>query len=253
MMHAQDISIRIPSDFRGLDPGKALHIRERNLPHWRQDGATYFITFRLADAIPRATLDEIEREASRWRARAEHEERLARGGKLPKAFMEQWEAVQHRQLVKLENTMDAGHGTCLLADSTHREMVAETLFFFNHQRYTLHAFVIMPNHVHLSVTPHSGWELGKLLQSWKGFTSRQINLRLGRHGTLWQRDSFDRIVRHEEHFVKVIRYIAGNPERAKLPPDTFTLWLGGCVEPSDSGEAALSDKITEYHRDPEIW
>ncbi len=252
-MQSQDILIHVPSDFRGLDPGKALHIRERNLPHWRQDGATYFITFRLADAIPRGTLDGIAREASLWRARAEYEERISRGGTLPKAFMEHWDSVQHRQLIKLENTMDAGHGACLLSDPTNRSMITEALFFFNHQRYTLHAFVIMPNHVHLSVTPHPGWDLSKLLQSWKGFTSRQINLRIGRQGTLWQRDSFDRIVRHEEHFVKVIRYIAGNPAKAKLLPDTFTLWLGHCVEPTGTGENAVMEKIPESHKDPEVW
>lgn len=251
-MQPNNPSIHIPSHFLPLDHRKAIHIHERNLPHWRQDGATYFITYRLADSIPRAVLEEINQEANLWRARAEREE-CNSGGTLPKAFMDEWETFQRRQLIKLEITMDAGHGSCVLADSANRSIVTEALLFFNNQRYTLHAFVIMPNHVHLSVTPHPGWELGKLSQSWKGFTSRQINQRLSRQGTLWQHDSFDRIVRHEEHFVKVIRYIAGNPEKAKLPPDRFTLWLGDCVEPATTDVSAVREVIAEYGEDLDVW
>lgn len=251
-MRSKDITVQIPSNFHGLDHSKALHIRERNLPHWRQDGATYFITYRLADSIPRAVLDEIEQEADRWRERAEREERNC-GGRLPQAFVAEWETFQRRRLIKIETIMDAGHGECLLADSVSRSVVAEALLFFNNQRYTLHAFAIMPNHVHLSVTPHTGWELGKLLQSWKGFTSRQINQRLGRQGTLWQRDSFDRIIRHEEHFVKVVRYIAANPIKANLAPESYTLWLGDCVEPTNTGENAVRENVGVYGESLEVW
>ena len=48
-----------PPGFRGLDPNKSLRIYTRHLPHWRQDGATYFVTFRLADSLPEAKLIEI--------------------------------------------------------------------------------------------------------------------------------------------------------------------------------------------------
>lgn len=251
-MPSRDVKIQIPSDFRGLDHSKALHIRERNLPHWRQDGATYFITFRLADSIPREVFIEIEREADHWRERAAFEERKS-GDKLSPAFLAEWEIFQRRQLTKIETTMDSGQGSCVLSDPANRSILADALHFFNHQRYTLHAFVIMPNHVHMAVTPHAGWDLGKLLQSWKGFSSRQINQHLGRQGILWQRDSFDRIVRHEEHFVKVIRYIAGNPEKVKLPPDRFTLWLGDCVEPAATDVNAVMEDIAEYGEDFDVW
>ena len=48
-----------PPGFRGLDPNKRVRIYTRHLPHWRQDGATYFVTFRLADSLPEAMLIEI--------------------------------------------------------------------------------------------------------------------------------------------------------------------------------------------------
>src|SRR5213080_653790 len=49
-----------PPGFQGLHPDKPITVYQRYLPHWRQDGATYFVTFRLADALPQSKLDELE-------------------------------------------------------------------------------------------------------------------------------------------------------------------------------------------------
>ena len=45
-----------PPGFRGLNPEQPVQIYYRHLPHWRQAGATYFVTFRLADALPQEKL-----------------------------------------------------------------------------------------------------------------------------------------------------------------------------------------------------
>jgi len=100
----------------------------------------------------------------------------------------------------------------------------------------MHALVVMPNHVHLLVTPRPGWTLEKLTQSWKGFTSKQINAHLGREGALWQQESFDRIVRHEAHFERVVQYIARNPVKAGLVADRYTV---GVAEACVSDEKGL--------------
>lgn len=47
------------------DEGEAY---SRNLPHWRQAGATYFVTFRLADALPKALVDQWDDEKRTWLA-----------------------------------------------------------------------------------------------------------------------------------------------------------------------------------------
>jgi putative transposase len=81
-------------------------------------------------------------------------------------------------------------------------------------RYELHAFVVMPNHVHLLVTPHvvaKQW-LGPL----KGFTAHEANRVLGRHASFWQDESYDHLVRHKEEFRQVQRYIENNPVKAGL-------------------------------------
>jgi putative transposase len=82
-------------------------------------------------------------------------------------------------------------------------------------RYELHAFVVMPNHVHLLVTPEvvaRRW-LGPL----KGFTSYQANRLLGTHGrAFWQDESYDHLVRSDAEFERIRVYIEQNPVTAGL-------------------------------------
>ena len=62
--------------------------------------------------------------------------------------------------------------------------------------YTLHAWVVMPNHVHALLTPSTGETLSGIIHSWKSFTAHQMgrNKRLGR---VWQDEYFDRIMRND--------------------------------------------------------
>jgi REP element-mobilizing transposase RayT len=82
-------------------------------------------------------------------------------------------------------------------------------------RYQLHAFVVMPNHVHILVTPKvpaTKW-LGPL----KGFTAHEANRILGLTGKpFWQNESYDHLVRSPEEFDRVQRYIENNPVKAGL-------------------------------------
>lgn len=89
-------------------------------------------------------------------------------------------------------------------------------------RYKLRAFVVMPNHVHVLVTPSvtsTKW-LGPL----KGFTAHEANTILGRTGNpFWQGESYDHLVRSDEEFDRIRRYIENNPVRAGLvrTPEEF--------------------------------
>jgi hypothetical protein len=55
-----------PPGFQGLHPDKPVTIYVRHLPHWRQEGATYFVTFRLQDSLPQVKLDELEQWRLEW-------------------------------------------------------------------------------------------------------------------------------------------------------------------------------------------
>ena len=81
--------------------------------------------------------------------------------------------------------------------------------------YVLHAFVVMPNHVHLLSTPAVA--LPKLTKSLKGITAKRANAMLALTGSpFWQDESYDRLVRDEREFERIRNYIEGNPVRAGL-------------------------------------
>ncbi len=101
------------------------------------------------------------------------------------------------------------------------------------QRYQLHAAVVMPEHVHLLVTPlqdEEGWSYGlpAILKAIKGTSARSINKLLGSDGPVWQEESFDHVLRSQESLEEKLEYIRQNPVRrglAKKPEDYRWLWI----------------------------
>jgi len=84
----------------------------------------------------------------------------------------------------------------------------------------------MPNHVHVLFTILPGVTLGTIVSSWKRFTARQSNRLLGRTGTFWQDDYWDRFIRNEAHFSAAASYIDNNPVKAGLV-DAPPKWTWG--------------------------
>ena len=81
--------------------------------------------------------------------------------------------------------------------------------------YVLHAFVVMPNHVHLLLTP--AVPLPQLMKSLKGITAKRGNAILGLTGRpFWQEESYDHVVRDSREFERIVNYIEENPVRAAL-------------------------------------
>ena len=74
-----------------------------------------------------------------------------------------------------EHWLDRGHGECILKKSDLAEIVANALRHFDHDRYVLDAFVVMPNHVHVLVRLAEGQPLADILHSWKSFSAKAIN------------------------------------------------------------------------------
>ncbi|HWB05294.1 MAG TPA: transposase [Verrucomicrobiales bacterium] len=221
--------IPIPAEFRGFNPDycnpdlTAAGYR-RNLPHWRYAGATYFTTFRLNDSVPREAAAMMKAEVAAMREKV-HRERLACDGKLTATTARQWEECQRRLFRKAESFMDAGHGRCILKDRNLRQWVETSLVYFEGIRCRMSAFVIMPNHVHALVRPLSEHSVENLTGSWKKHSAAEMNRRLDRTGQLWQRETFDRIVRDGDHFRRIVQYIIRNPVKARLGKDEATVWL----------------------------
>ena len=196
-----------------FNPYADIRHTANRLPHWQQDGAVYFITFRLADAVPIRLRTQWENERDMWL-------RIH-----PEPWSVEVEFEYHQRFsVQVERWLDAGHGACLLRRRECAQIVAETLRHFEGERLVLISAIIMPNHVHALFVQNSEWPLEKLIQSWKRFTAREINNLVGRSGNLWQRDYFDRLVRDEKHFANCVRYIRRNPEKAHLREGQYVLY-----------------------------
>jgi hypothetical protein len=85
------------------------------------------------------------------------------------------------------------------------------------KHYELGAFVVMPNHMHLLVTPRI--PIPKLTRRLKGYTAREANRLLGRTGeAFWQPESDDHWVRSEQEWGRIVRYLENNPWRRDWRP-----------------------------------
>ncbi|MDB4265229.1 transposase [bacterium] len=194
-----------------FDPSHPLDSHLRNLPHWQQGEVPIFLTWSLIDSLPEAATTKLKARRDHWLA--SH----------PKPWTEEVEKEYYVKFANPINEMlDRGYGECILRDPQIAAIVGEALLSNHEKKYRLHSFVIMPNHVHILVTLFDGQSFSKITQSWKGSSARYLNLKRGKSGTVWQQESWDRLIRSKVHFDYVIRYIRENP--ARLPPHTFLLW-----------------------------
>ena len=112
---------------------------------------------------------------------------------------------------------EARAGPLYLRQPALADLVVEAIHY-NAQvlaHYVLHAFAVMPNHVHVLITPRV--PLPKLTKSLKGITAKRANAMLARTGCpFWQEESYDREVRQDREFERIRFYIESNPVRAGL-------------------------------------
>jgi hypothetical protein len=209
----------------GQDAQATIHKRQGYyLPHWTRAGATYAVTFRLADSLPQAVLQT-------WLAERENTIRTAGQMGRPLSEHEQ-QRLQKLHSERVETYLDAGHGECRLRQPAIAQLVADALRHFDvarasrpmpagappvpQPRYRLHAWCIMPNHVHLIVEPLPGHALPDLLHSWKSFTAKAANRLLGRTGEFWQTEYYDHLIRDDGDYAHALRYLLENPVVAGL-------------------------------------
>jgi putative transposase len=174
------------------------------LPHRDQKGLLQAVTFRLADSLPQEKLKLLEDELS--------------------SISEEKRELERRR--QIESWLDAGMGCCALGSQEVAKCMEETLLLFDGDKYTLIAWCIMPNHVHVLIEPKH--TLSRIVQSWKSYTGRWISsqndeLNLGiTCKSVWMREYWDRYIRDENHYRNVIDYIHQNPVKAGL-----------CAKPAD--------------------
>lgn len=178
--------------------------RRRNLPHFCQAGAAYFITFRLGDSIPQTRLDFWRWQYERW----------LQSHPPPHAEAE-LQQIKELGIRRVERFLDRGHGACLLREPPAQDALETPMRNRDRVDYELGDYVIMPNHVHVLFRPLRRVELGDLLGPWRSLSAKQINEMNGRRGTLWQDECFDHIVRNPDFLLRFRRYIHNNPAKCR--------------------------------------
>ncbi len=126
-----------------------------------------------------------------------------------------------------------------------RQIALDAARHWHGERLTLHLATIMPDHVHLLITPmqkddgKTWWSLSELLHSIKSFSAHAIQKQRGHSGSLWLDESFDRIVRDEAEFWEKWNYMLNNPVTAGL-----------CARPEEYAFTANSDEQGGSHGEP---
>ena len=160
----------------------------RRLPHWQPEGKSLFLTWNLRGSLPHNRFPPpgslSAGKAFVWMDRCLDEARTG-----PTWF-------KRPEIAQI--TVDALH------------YGSEKLRY-----YDLRAYVVMPNHVHVLLSPLTAPT--RLLQSVKWFSARESNKVLARSGEpFWQSESYDHWVRDSAEFERIRRYIEENPVRAGL-------------------------------------
>ena len=165
-----------------------MRFYRRRLPHFSETGKPLFLTWRLQDSLPPNRV-------------------------FPAASLNSGQAF-----AAMDRLLDeARSGAFHLHQPAIANMMVEAIYYNANilGHYLLHAFVVMPNHVHLLATP--ALALPKLTKSLKGITARRANAMLSLTGRpFWQEESYDHLVRHDREFESIRTYIERNPVRAGL-------------------------------------
>lgn len=164
------------------------------IPHWEAGETPQAIFFRLVDSMPLHIRERWSEELN--------------------ADPDRTSAGERRR--RLETILDAGFGEAFLCRPGIGSVIETALLYFDGDRYRLHAWCVMPNHVHVLLTPIGDYTLSAIVHGWKSYTAKQINMILVRTGKVWFEEYFDRKIRNEKHFEDAYFYIEQNPVKAKL-------------------------------------
>lgn len=117
-------------------------------------------------------------------------------------------------------TLCARHLPQPFSDQPFAGMIVEAVLFRAREHYwRVYAYYLMPDHLHLALSPVAGKAgVPSLLQGFKSHTTR-MSWNLGNRGVLWQRSYYDHIARRDEDLVAACQYILGNPVRSGLVED----------------------------------
>ena len=202
---------RVLTDYVAVLP---MTYYERNLPHWQPEGKAIFLTWRLYGSLPKRYPCGTATPACAGTKRTGKSSGVTDAGAI---IQVQQKADWGRKFRIVDAELDrASHGPLWLRVPEISGYVGDALIRgaeLGH--YDLHAWVIMPNHVHVLLDPRV--PLWRITRGLKGVSGRDANATLGRVGKpFWQDESFDHWIRDSSEFERIRSYIERNPVKASL-------------------------------------
>jgi len=187
----------------------------RNLPHFYSQDAIYDISFRLVNTVPRHLIQKY----------VELRDQYIRDGKknqLDQLYYDRIERI-------LDETLSERN---YLEDELIRNEVISAINYHNGKLYSLIAYCIMPNHVHLIINTfgYPNTPLGEILKSIKQFSATKSNKILKRRGQFWHHESYDHMIKTRNELAAKIDYIKNNPVKGNLVK-YWKDWGGTFVNP----------------------
>jgi len=234
--------------FQTFDRNADYGVTHRLLPHWSQSACLTFITFRTYDSLPASVVQAWQIDRRNWLRNhgvdpdaADWQQQIAaQDPRLPSEYRRQFSARWHEHL-------DQCHGECVLKDPVLSAIVGGSFQHFDGDRYELTDFVVMPNHVHLIAAFVTESTMLSQCESWKRFTAKAINQRMSRKGRFWEQDAFDHLIRSENQFWYLRKYIADNPVRAHLPESAYLHYSKPLDRTAESSHHAPRDEASARH------
>ena len=233
----------------------------RRLPHWQPDGAVFFLTWRLQGSLPREAVERLRAERGQLMAQPPRE------GESPRdKALRVGKALFGLTDASLGDALKSGYGPRWLEDARVAGLVQASLYYWHGNRYELHRYVIMPNHVHVLLEPLKVGQpfraaqrtqagkpapleepqyvlLRKITQGVKGYTARETNRLLGRRGVFWQDEGFDHWIRDGKGYLRCVDYIDRNPVEAGLCATPEDWPWGSAGEVGQPFQAALLGEV----------
>jgi len=201
---------------------KTFH--ENRLPHIAPIGATFFVTFRLADSLPQHIIKYLQQD---W-----EEKKEAIKKQFPTDYKKRLTTPRKLHFKNYEHQLDTSpYGSCILRQPKIAQIVVDKLKQYDGKYYDLLCYCIMPNRVHFLADfsrqlEGKDWllddedlnytQLDKVMKYIKGGSARSINLALNTSGTRWAKDSYDHYVRDGDELWRIVGYILRNPVAAGL-------------------------------------
>lgn len=175
----------------------------RNLPHLHPSEGTFFITYRLADSLPKEIIESLSNEYKN-----EKVEIIIQPNK-------------HSYFVSFDEYLDKYESDKnYLSLPEIAEVNKNGIHHYDSKYYQLICYCIMSNHIHLVIKlTENAPDLSKIMHSIKRYTAKESNILLDRKGAFWAQESYDHLVRNSNELRTIVNYVVNNPVKAGLTKD----------------------------------